>query len=91
MTTGSWSMHGNLQMARVAVSSAQLLALAVSPVQLLPSPGAGLAIVILAVTASLEFGTAAYSNDATFGTSSASLVYGTSFSARCGVHRDGKQ
>lgn len=50
--------------ARVTLTSAQILALAASPVPLIPAPGAGNIITLFRFTATLNFNSVAYSSTA---------------------------
>jgi hypothetical protein len=72
MSSGTWALGGALQQTTVTISPSELLALAEHPVCLLAGPGAGKANVILAMSASLEFGGTAFTNP---GSAVADVIY----------------
>lgn len=50
---------------KTTITSAQILALFTTPISLVAAPGAGLAIVVHRITASVDYGTAAYATNVT--------------------------
>jgi hypothetical protein len=78
MSSGSgWALGGLLQQRTVEITPSQLLHLAEAPIALVGGPGAGAAVVVLAVIASLEFNSVAYapSPDGGAGSTSCSVCY----------------
>lgn len=79
--TGNITSNANTgltqQVAKVTLSSAQLLALKTTPISLLAAPGAGKAIDVISITLRYVFGTTAYTlNAGTF-----KIFYGTTANA----------